>query len=71
MIGKWLATSPIGGFAKVASGAMLVWILDNLSTFHIPEIVQVGLIAGLPIIINWINPNDPRYGKSGDETCSE
>jgi hypothetical protein len=71
MIGAWLATSPIGGFAKVASGAMLVWIVDNLSTFQIPEIVQVGLIAGLPIIINWINPNDPRYGKSGDETCSE
>lgn len=71
MIGQWLANSPIGGFAKVASGAMLVWIVDNLSTFQIPEIVQVGLIAGLPIIINWINPNDPRYGKSGDETCSE
>jgi hypothetical protein len=71
MIGQWLATSPLGGFAKVASGAMLVWIVDNLSTFQIPEIVQVGLIAGLPIIINWINPNDPRYGKSGDETCLE
>lgn len=71
MIGQWLATSPIGGFAKVAAGAMLVWIVDNLSTFQIPEIVQVGLIAGLPIIINWINPDDRRYGKSGDETCPE
>jgi hypothetical protein len=71
MIGQFLATSPIGGFLKVATGAMLVWIIDNLSTFNIPDIVQVGLIAGLPIVVNWINPSDPRYGKSGDETCSE
>jgi len=70
-LNQWLATSPIGGFVKVATGAMLVWIVDNLSTFDIPQIVQVGLIAGLPILINWINPCDPRYGKSGDETCPE
>lgn len=71
MIGQWLATSPIGGFAKVAAAGMLVWIIDNVSTLNIPQIVQVGLIAGLPILINWMNPNDPRYGKSGDETCPE
>lgn len=71
MFAKWLATNPIGGFAKVATGAMLVWIVDNLSTFQIPEIVQVGLIAGLPIIINWLNPADLRYGKSSYETRSE
>ena len=71
MIGAWLATSPMGGFAKVAIGAMLVWIIDNLSTLQIPEIAQVGLVAGLPILINWLNPGDPRYGKESDETRSE
>ena len=71
MIGQFLATSPIGGFLKVAAAGMLVWIIDNVSTLNIPQIVQVGLIAGLPILINWINPCDPRYGKSGDETCPE
>ena len=71
MIGQFLATSPIGGFLKVAAAGMLVWIIDNVSTLNIPQIVQVGLIAGLPILINWMNPDDPRYGKSGDETCPE
>lgn len=71
MIGAWLATSPIGGFAKVATAGMLVWVIDNVASLNIPEIVQVGLIAGLPILINWMNPDDPRYGKSGDETCPE
>lgn len=71
MIGAWLATNPMGGFVKVAVGAMLVWVIDNLSTLQIPEIAQVGLIAGLPILINWLNPDDPRYGKVNDETHSE
>jgi hypothetical protein len=71
MIGAWLATNPMGGFVKVAIGAMLVWVIDNLSTLQIPEIAQVGLIAGLPILINWLNPDDPRYGKVNDETRSE
>jgi hypothetical protein len=71
MIGQWLATSPIGGFAKVAAAGMLVWLIDNVGSLQIPQIIQVGLIAGLPILINWMNPDDPRYGKSGDETCPE
>jgi hypothetical protein len=71
MIGAWLATNPMGGFVKVAIGAMLVWVIDNLSTLQIPEIAQVGLIAGLPILINYLNPGDPRYGKVNDETRSE
>jgi hypothetical protein len=71
MIGEWLATSPIGGFAKVAAAGMLVWVIDNVGSLQIPQIIQVGLIAGLPILINWMNPDDPRYGKSGDETCPE
>jgi len=71
MIGEWLANSPIGGFAKVAAAGMLVWLIDNVGSLQIPQIIQVGLIAGLPILINWMNPDDPRYGKSGDETCSE
>jgi hypothetical protein len=71
MIGAWLATSPIASFAKIAASGMLVWVIDNVGSLQIPQIVQVGLIAGLPILINWLNPDDPRYGKSGDETCSE
>jgi hypothetical protein len=71
MMGQWLATSPIGGFVKVAVAGMLVWVIDNVASLNIPAIVQVGLIAGLPILINWMNPDDPRYGKSGDETRSE
>lgn len=67
----FIATSPIGGFFKVAAAGMLVWIIDNVTSLSLPEIIQVGLVAGLPILINWMNPDDPRYGRSGDETRPE
>jgi hypothetical protein len=70
-MGQWLATSPIGGFVKVAAAGMLVWVIDNVASLNIPGVIQVGLIAGLPILINWLNPDDPRYGKFDDETRSE
>jgi hypothetical protein len=25
--------------------------------------VVAGLVSVLPVIINWLNPNDPRYGR--------
>jgi hypothetical protein len=60
--GVWLATSPIAGALKAASGAVLVWVLDNIASFGLPAVVQVAIVAGLPVLINSINPQDPRYG---------
>jgi hypothetical protein len=71
MIGAWLATSPIASFVKIAASGMLVYVIDNVASLNIPGVIQVGLIAGLPILINWLNPDDPRYGKFDDETRSE
>jgi Flp pilus assembly protein TadB len=28
------------------------------------EVISAGVIAILPIIINWLNPHDTRYGKN-------
>jgi hypothetical protein len=50
---------------------MLVYVIDNVASLNIPGVIQVGLIAGLPILINWLNPDDPRYGKFDDEARSE
>lgn len=60
--GKWIAESPLGGAFKVAFSASLVWLLDNLASFNVPAVVQVALVAALPVLINWVNPQDPRYG---------
>jgi uncharacterized membrane-anchored protein len=61
-VGIWLATSPVGGAFKAATGAMLVWLLDNVASLDLPAIVQVAIVAAVPVLINAVNPNDPRYG---------
>lgn len=60
--GVWLATSPLAGAVKAASGAVLVWVIDNVSSLGLPPIAQVAIVAGLPVLINALNPQDPRYG---------
>jgi hypothetical protein len=68
---EWLAVSPLGGAAKAASGAVLVWVLDNVQSLNLPAVVQVAVIAALPVIINYLNPADTRYpGKGTNEADS-
>lgn len=62
----WLANSPLGSAFKAASGAVLVYILDNVQTLNLSPIAEVAIIAALPVIINAINPEDGRYGLDKD-----
>lgn len=62
--GVWLATSPLGGAFKAASGAVLVWLVDNVGSFDLHPALQVAIVAALPVLINALNPADPRYGNA-------
>lgn len=62
--GVWLATSPLGGAFKAATGAVLVWLLDNVASLDLHPAIQVAIVAALPVVINALNPNDPRYGSA-------
>lgn len=65
---KWLASSPIASALKVATGAVLVWALENIGGFGLEPVIQVALIAALPVLINAINPEDERYGSSSSSS---
>jgi len=67
----WLATSPIASFAKVFTACVLGWVLVNPDSLGLHPAFALGLAAGIPILINWLNPADSRYGKSHNETASE
>lgn len=60
----WLANSPLATAAKIASGALMVWVIDNVTTLGLPAWAQVAIIAGFPVLVNAVNPADPRYGRS-------
>jgi hypothetical protein len=59
----WLASSPLASFAKIFGAGVLGWFAVNLDGMDIHPAVAIGLASALPIIINWLNPTDSRYGK--------
>lgn len=58
----WLAVSPIASLLKISLGAALGAVLSWLMTADIhPLIVAVGA-AVIPVLVNGLNPSDPRWG---------
>jgi hypothetical protein len=63
MIKKWLAETWEGSLVKIAGGAALGALLSWLTTADVhPLIVALGA-AVIPVIINALNGDDPRYGR--------
>lgn len=65
----WLATTPLGSAFKVflafvLGAALLTWTQDGVISFDSWQSWLIGALAvAVPIVINWLNPSDPRYGK--------
>jgi len=59
----WLASSPLGSALKVGVAASLGWVVSNPNTLNMPPVIAVGLVTAIPVLINWLNPADGRYGK--------
>lgn len=62
---SWLASSPLASFVKVFAAGALGWIVLNLDSLNIHPAVAIGLASALPVIVNWLNPSDSRYGNEG------
>jgi len=59
----WLATSPLASFAKVFTAGVLGWVLINFESLDLHPAVALGLAAGVPLLINWLNPEFTSYGR--------
>lgn len=61
-VDKWLAATASGSLVKILTGAALGAVLSWLTTSDVhPLIVAIGA-AVIPVAVNAINPQDPRYG---------
>lgn len=61
----WLATSPLASFAKIFVAGVLGWFAVNVDSLSVHPAVAIGLASALPVVINWLNPSDSRYGNEG------
>lgn len=59
---EWFGTSPLASFARTFIAAVLGWILLNSDSLDLHPAIVLGLVSALPALINWLNPNDPRFG---------
>jgi len=53
-----------GSWLKMVLTAILTMIIakGNIYEVTLEECISAAVISILPIIINWVNPHDPRYG---------
>ena len=65
---KNFLNSIAGSWLKVFAVAIMVKFLDMgadvfaLNAESLKHLLQAGIVAVVPVVINFLNPNDPRYG---------
>jgi hypothetical protein len=64
---KWLATSPFASALKIAVAGSLAALVGYALTSDWDPIIVVLGAAFLTPIINYLNPQDARYGLHEDE----
>lgn len=62
----WLATTPLGGIVKVLIGTLLGYVAAELPSWGPgwPAIIFLVVQALTPVIINYVNRADSRYGRT-------
>ena len=69
----WLASSPVASAVKAFVAVMLSmvvadWVASGSISFDKWQTwVIAGLASAVPVIINWLNPADPRYGRFSED----
>lgn len=73
----WLAVSPLATAAKtfvavILSAAVADWATDGaISLSNWETWVIGGCVSAFPVLVSWLNPQDPRYGKVNPELFDE
>lgn len=65
----WFGNSPLASFLRTFLAASLGWVILNADSLGLHPAIVLGLVSGLPVLVSWLNPQDPRFGNlEMDET---
>lgn len=65
----WLARSPLGSVVKVFVAVVVGALVADWSKAGVIDFgnwqswLIAGAVSALPLLVNWLNPADPRYGR--------
>ena len=68
----FLATSPLGTAVKTFVAVVLDMLVADwvsagaISLDRWQSWVIAGLVSAVPVVVNWLNPADTRYGRVND-----
>jgi len=60
---KWFGTSPVAAVLKIAVSGLLVIVFDSINSYHLPAGVALVITAFIPVVVDYLNPHDARFGK--------
>lgn len=65
---KNFLNTPIGSFTKVFVAAIFVFIIKHGSIWGLDykQVIDAAALAVIPVVINFLNPADTRYGAGKD-----
>lgn len=68
----WLASSPLASALKVFVAVVLGMAVTDFATSGSIDFgnwqawVIAALVSAVPVVVNWLNPADARYGKGSE-----
>jgi len=68
---KWLASSPSAAALKVILGGSLAIAIDYVDAFNLPPTIALLIVAVVPLVIDALNPHDPRFGRGKTPTLAD
>jgi hypothetical protein len=65
---KWLASSPTASALKIVLSGSLAVLINQIDSFDLPPVIALLIVAVIPLVIDALNPHDPRFGKGKTPT---
>lgn len=70
---KWMASSPLATILKTFFAVLFAGAVTDFSHNGMMDFGQwqtwviAALVSVLPMVLNWLNPEDTRYGRGSSE----
>lgn len=54
---------PVGVALKIFIATALAYVVDNIADFGLPPILVVAVPPAIVVLIDWLNGENPRFGR--------
>lgn len=54
---------PVGVALKIFIATALTYVVDNIADFGLPPILVVAVPPAIVVLIDWLNGENPRFGR--------